>query len=121
MERIKKHHASFKNAFQGIIWVVTRQHNFQVHLLLSLAAIILGLLLNITDMEMLIVLTVIFFGLVTEMINTSIEAITDLVTIEWRKEAKIAKDVSAGMMLIVAFGALVIGVYIFLPKVLELF
>ena len=121
MERIKKHHISFKNALWGLKWVISTQNNFQIHLLISIFAILLGLILKISSLEMLIIISAIFFGLVTEMINTSLEAITDLITIEWRKEAKIAKDVSAGMMLVVSAGTLFIGIYIFLPKLLALF
>ena len=60
------------------------------------------------------------FGLVCEMINTSLESITDLVTLEWRVKAKIAKDVAAGMMLIYAVGAVLIAIIIFLPKIINL-
>lgn len=120
IDRIRKHHASFKNAVQGIIWVIKNQNNFQVHLLLSIFAVILGLLLNISAIEMLIIIGAIFLGLVAEMLNTSLEAMTDLITLEWRKEAKIAKDVSAGMVLLVAIGTFVIGIYIFLPKLFGL-
>lgn len=52
-----------------------------------------------------------------EMINTSIESVTDLVTTEWKKEAKIAKDVSAGMMLTVAIGAAAVAALIFWPYI----
>ena len=52
------------------------------------------------------------------MINTSIEAMCNLITTDWKKEAKIAKDVSAGMMLIIAVGTLIIGLIIFIPKLL---
>lgn len=51
------------------------------------------------------------------MINTALESMTDLITKEWRQEAKIAKDVAAGMMLLIAMGAVVIGAVIFLPYV----
>jgi len=53
-----------------------------------------------------------------EMINTAIEEVVDLVTKDYREEAKYAKDVSAGMVLIVAIGSFVVGLYIFLPHVL---
>ena len=53
-----------------------------------------------------------------EMINTALESITDLVTQEWRQEAKIAKDVAAGMMLTVAIGAVIVAALILLPKIL---
>lgn len=62
-----------------------------------------------------LVLTIVF-GLGIEMVNTSIEAMTDLITREWHKEAKIAKDVSAGMMLLAATGAVCVALLIFLPR-----
>lgn len=121
MHRIKRHHISFKNAFAGLVWVMGNQPNFQIHIFLSVIAVLLGVVLQITGIEMLIILFTIILGLSVEMINTSIEAMTDLITIEWRKEAKIAKDVSAGMMLLAATGTLIIGIYIFLPRLIELF
>jgi diacylglycerol kinase len=65
-----------------------------------------------------LVLTIVF-GLGVEMANTSIEAMTDLITTEYRKEAKIAKDVSAGMMFLVAIGAIIVASLIFLPRFLN--
>jgi len=120
MERLKKHHASFRNAVQGIFWTCTTQHNFQVHLILSLIAIFLGILLQLSQIEMLVIIMAIVLGLSAEMINTALEEMTDLITIEWRKEAKIAKDVSAGMVLVVAIGTFLIGLNIFLPKLISL-
>lgn len=121
MHRLSRHHISFKNAITGLVWVFYSQPNFQIHIFLSVVAVLLGVVLRITGLEMLIIIFTIILGLSVEMINTSIEAMTDLITIEWRKEAKIAKDVSAGMMLLVATGTLIIGIYIFLPKLIELF
>lgn len=51
------------------------------------------------------------------MINTSLESMTDLITKEWRSEAKIAKDVAAGMMLLVATGAVIVALVIFAPYI----
>jgi diacylglycerol kinase len=70
---------------------------------------------------MTILVFAIIFGLGIEMVNTSIEAMTDLITTEWRKQAKVAKDVSAGMMLLAAFGTVLIASLIFLPKLWQLF
>lgn len=114
-ETLRKHHISFKNAFAGLWWAVTTQPNFRVHLALSVAALFLGWYLQITNVEMAIILFTILLGLAAELINTSIESMTDLVTKEWREEAKIAKDVSAGMMLTVAIGAVGIALFIFGP------
>ena len=120
MDIIKKHHTSFKNAFAGLIWAFTTQQNFLIHIILSLAALLLGVLLNVSRLEMLILILAIVFGLGAEMINTSIEAMTDLITVKWSRQAKIAKDISAGMMLLIAAGTLILAVAIFLPKILLL-
>lgn len=66
---------------------------------------------------MIIILFTILLGFVVEMLNTAIECVADLVTTEWRQEIKNAKDVSAGMMLLVAVGAIGIAVYIFYPYI----
>ncbi len=113
---IRKHHISFKNAWTGIIWAFTTQPNFRVHLLLSFVTICLGFFFNISYIEIIILVLVIILGLSAEMINTALESMTDLITLEYRKEAKIAKDVSAGMMLLVSIGAVFIACLIFLPK-----
>ncbi len=121
MEQLKQHHISFKNALAGLKWAITTQPNFRVHLFFSILAITLGFYLQITNVEMTIIIFTIVLGLTAEMINTSIEEITDLVTNEWRQEAKIAKDVGAAMMLLTAVGAVLVGLLIFLPKIIERF
>lgn len=115
MKALRQHHISFKNAFAGLVWSLKTQPNFRVHLVCSLIAVILGLYLRITSTEMAIILFAILLGLSAEMINTALESMTDLITTEWKEQAKIAKDVSAGMMLLVAMGAVLIAIFIFGP------
>lgn len=117
MLELKKHHVSFKNAFNGISWAFSSQPNFKIHLILSLLAILSGIILRISFIEFTIIILTIVLGLSAEMINTSIESMTDLITQKWHQEAKIAKDVSAGMMLLTAIGAFIVAAVIFLPKI----
>lgn len=117
-EALQKHHISLRTAIAGLRWAIRTQPNFRVHLVLSGFALIGGWLFRVTPVEMLILVFTIVLGLSAEMVNTAIEAMTDLITREWRAEAKIAKDVSAGMMLITAAGALVVAAVIFLPHIL---
>ncbi len=119
MESIKHHHHSFKNAINGVIWVFTTQPNFKIHFFLSLLSLATGFLLNISYLEMTILVMTIIFGFTVEMVNTSIESITDLISAKWNRYAKIAKDVSAGMMLLTAIGAILIAGLIFIPHVLD--
>lgn len=120
MEILRKHHISFKNAISGVLWAFSTQPNFKIHFTLSVIALLLGAIFKITYVEMTILVLTIVFGLGAEMVNTSIESMTDLITIEYRKEAKIAKDVAAGMMLITAIGTVLVACLIFLPKILFL-
>jgi diacylglycerol kinase (ATP) len=116
-----QHHISFKNAFSGLRWAVTTQPNFRVHIVLSLIALFLCKELGVSPIEGAIIVFTIVLGLASEMINTALESMTDLITTEWRKEAKIAKDVAAGMMLTVAFGAVLVAILILGPKLLVRF
>lgn len=114
-ELLRRHTISFKTAWSGLLWALTTQPNFRVHILLSLVVIWLGIYFGISNIEWTIITFTIMLGLTSEMINTSIESMTDLISSQWRKEAKIAKDVAAGMMLTVAVGAVIVGLMIFLP------
>lgn len=117
MELIRHHHISFKHAWDGLLWAFTTQPNFKVHILLSISVLILGFIFQITYIEMTILVLTIVFGLGIEMVNTSIETLTDLVTAEYRQSAKIAKDVAAGMMLVAAIGAVGVTALIFIPRI----
>lgn len=118
---LQQHHISFKNAFSGLGWAVITQPNFRVHIALSFAALFLCWFLNVSPIEWVVIVFTIVLGLSAELINTSLEAMTDLITKEWRADAKIAKDVAAGMMLTVAIGALIVAAFIFGPKLTQRF
>ncbi len=120
MSILRHHNISFKNAFNGLLWAFRTQPNFKIHTILSLFSLVLCYWLNVNYIEWIIICLLIMMGLSTEMINTSIESMTDLITSEWRKEAKIAKDVAAGMMLLTAFGILFIAGLIFIPKIINI-
>lgn len=117
--RLKRHHISFKNAFAGLFYAFRTQPNFTVHLAFAALAITTGLLLQISYLRMVALITMIAIVLAAEMINTAIESVTDLITSEWRKEAKIAKDVSAGMVLLTAIGAVTVACLLLLPPLFE--
>lgn len=119
-KQLHAHHISFKHAWEGLVWAAQTQPNFRVHIVLALLAFFLCWFLDVTSLEFLIILFTVVLGLSAEMINTALESITDLVTTEWRSQAKIAKDVSAGMMLVVALGAIIVAAVIFGPKIITL-
>lgn len=115
---LKKHVYSFQNALSGLRWIARTQINFRIHLFFSLLALVFGFLLEISQTEFLIILTVIGMGLALESVNTAIEEAIDAIQKDWSEAIKIAKDVSAGAMLIFAITAIIIAGMIFIPKII---
>jgi len=115
---LRIHRVSFKHAFDGFIYAIRTQPNFRFHLLAAMTVILLGIYFSIGPTEWLILVFTINTVLIAEMVNTSIEAMVDLITLERRADAKIAKDVSAAMVLVSATLSVVVALIIFLPKIL---
>ncbi len=112
---------SFGYAFEGLFHAIRYNRNLKIHLVSALIVIALSIYFKVTPFEMAILGVMILFVILSEMINTSIEEMVDLITQEHRKEAKIAKDVAAGMVLVAAIGSAVTGILIFGPYILKLF
>ena len=118
---IKRLFRSFKFATEGIIYAFTYEQNIIVHTIVALLVITLGIILKISHFEWLICFML--FGLVisTELINTSIEAMTDLICPKKDPLAKIAKDTASGAVLVFALVAFISGLIIFVPKIINIF
>lgn len=111
---------SVKNCLDGISYVTKSEKNFKREIALGIIALILSYILKIDKIEFIIVLTMICLVLTAEIINTAIERTVDLVTKEYHELARIAKDVSAGSVLVTSIFALIIGIIIFIPKIITL-
>ena len=111
---------SVKNCLDGISYVTKSEKNFKREIALGIIALILSYILKRDKIEFSIVLTMICLVLTTEIINTAIERTVDLVTKEYHELARIAKDVSAGSVLVTSTFALIIGIIIFMPKIITL-
>lgn len=111
---------SFKFAGVGIFTALKKEKNMKIHFLAMIIVIILGFVFKIEPMEW-ITCVVLFGGVIgAEMFNTAIETVVDMVTPYKNEKAKIAKDVAAGGVLVWAISAAVIGLIIFVPKVMGL-
>lgn len=111
---------SVKNCLDGISYVTKNEKNFKREIALGIIALILSYILKIDKIEFIIILTMICLVLTTEIINTAIERAVDLVTKEYHELARIAKDVSAGSVLVTSIFSLIIGIIIFMPKIITL-
>jgi diacylglycerol kinase (ATP) len=111
------HHISFKYAFDGIVYCFRSQPNFRIHTLATILVLLTSWFLRVNHTELIVLLFTIMLVLVAEMLNTAVEAMTDLITEERHRQAKIAKDVAAGMVLMSAILAVIIGAVIFIPYI----
>ena len=112
---------SFKFAIAGIIDLFSFTPNAKIHLALAFVAIFFGFYLKVNSVEWCLIIFAIGIVIAAEAFNTSIEYLTNLVTTEYDELAKKTKDVAAGAVLISALTAAIIGIIIFVPKILLLF
>ncbi len=117
--KTKKLINSFKYAFTGIATSFKTEQNMKIHILIMILVIIAGIVLKISSLDWIIL--VIMFALVIsgELFNTVIETVVDMITMEKNEKAKIAKDVAAGAVLVLAIGSVIVGLIIFIPKILN--
>lgn len=108
---------SFSYAFSGIKTALRNEPNIRIHLVLALLASILAFFLNFSPTEWIILAFTIAFVLILELINTTLETIVDIVSPEATEQAKLAKDVSAAAVFISALLSIIIGAFLYLPKI----
>jgi len=109
---------SFGYALSGIAYTTKTQLNFKIHLLAVAVVILLGWFLKLTTSEWLWIVSAIGLVLVTELVNTAIELLVDLVSPDFNPQAGKVKDIAAGAVLIAAAIAVVTGAIIFIPKLI---
>lgn len=119
--KIKSLINSFKYAFEGIATSFKTERNMKIHMVMSILVVIFGILFKITKLEWIVCIFSIVIVIASELFNTAIETIVDMITKEKNEKAKIAKDVSAGAVLINAIGTAIIGLIIFVPKIYNYF
>ena len=107
-------------ALEGIWYGVSTQRNMKIHLTVAPIVLILGAIVSLTRVEWCIIIIVIAAIISLELINTAIEALVDLVSPQHQQLAKVAKDVAAGAVLIMAIASVCIGSIIIVPKLWEL-
>lgn len=108
---------SFGYAFAGLGYAFKSQLNFKVHFIALILISITGWWYKLSAVEWLWVIAASGLVLITELLNTAIEVLVDLVSPAVHPKAKIIKDVAAGAVLLAALTAVVIGLIIFIPKI----
>jgi diacylglycerol kinase (ATP) len=100
---------SFNYAIEGVVYALRTQRNMRLHVAAAAMALVAALVLGVGKLGLIAIVFSITFVFVTELINTAIESAVDLAIQTYDPIAKIAKDVSAGAVLVAATNALVVA------------
>jgi diacylglycerol kinase len=118
MHILKTHTISFINAFKGIWTALITQANIRIHFVIGSVVLFLSVYLQISSEHVIDLVLAISMVMLAEMVNTSLEFMSDAVTQEHNENIKMAKDVAAGAVLFTAIFAAIIGIFIFIPKLI---
>lgn len=117
---LRKRIRSFKYAFHGIFLLISREHNAWIHCFATVCTITAGILLHLSPTEWIIITLCIGLVLAAEAVNSAIEALADRVSAEYDEAIKRTKDLAAGAVLLLAIASVIVGLIIFLPKLIAL-
>ena len=111
---------SFHCAFRGLGLVLARERNARIHLLAAVAVLVAAVLLGLDRAEIALVLITIALVLATEVANTVVERLLDLMHPEASERVRAIKDMSAAAVLVSALGALAVAGLLFVPRLVVL-
>lgn len=117
---ISKQLKSFTYAFNGLKILVREEHNAWIHIAITVCVVIAGFLLHISLIEWIAVILCVGLVFSLESINSAIENLADFVSPQKNEIIKKAKDLSAAAVLIAAFCSVIVGMIVFLPKIIAL-
>ena len=107
-------------AAEGLRTALKQEPNFRLHIATAIIVLFLAIILGFNTFEWLLLLFAISLVIILELVNTAIESLVDLISPEIMDKAKIAKDVSAASVFVAAFVSVLVGIILFVPRVLEL-
>ena len=117
---ISKRFKSFGYAFNGLKILIREEHNSRIHILAAMAAVIAGLFFQLSAIEWVAIVLAIGWVIALEIINSAIENLSDFVSPGQNEMIKKIKDLSAAGVLVGAITAVIIGLIVFVPKIMEI-
>ena len=109
---------SFKYALKGMWLLITTEHSIMVQMAIGLIVMFIGWWYRISSTEWILQILAIGIVLVAESLNTAVEKICDFIHPDYHKRIGFIKDISAGAVSFAAISAIIIGLIIYLPKML---
>lgn len=111
--RAKNPMVSFRHASEGIAHAYRTQRNMRFHVIAFSLVFLAGMVLRLPRPEMLALVLCAALVMISEMLNTAIEATVDMITQSYHPTAKFIKDIAAGAVLISAVTAALVGAVVF--------
>lgn len=110
---------SFLNAFNGFRVLLKHEYNLYIQIGFAIVAVLLGFIFSITPVEWMIQSTAIGLVIFSELMNTAVEKIMDLVRPEYDTKVKDIKDMAAASVLFTVAIAITVGCIIYIPILIE--
>jgi diacylglycerol kinase len=107
-----------KHAMNGLVELIKNERNARFHLVSTAVVIYVGWKVGFEASEWLWISLAVSGVWVAELLNTSLERITDLVSPEQNELAKKAKDYAAGAVLVMAIWAIIVFLLVAVPRIL---
>ena len=124
MERKKWKSHNFREAVKyslaGIEYAFTNERNLRIQLVFAILSILLGRWLKLSSIEFIVLFLTIGLVIFAEMVNTAMEFLFDLYSEEYKEEIKVGKNIASGAVLITSIVSVMVGIILFLPKILNL-
>lgn len=118
---IRKLGKSCRHACRGLKYVLANERNFQIELVIGLFVVILIFIFKVKNWEAVILMLIIMWVLITELTNTVVERVVDILKPRIHPYARLVKDIMAAVVLISSVMAIVVGIIIFFPYFRNLF
>jgi diacylglycerol kinase len=111
---------SFADALNGILYAIRSEKHMRFHLLTTIVVVVTGCFFEISFTEWCLVIISIGGVITAEIFNTAFEQLVNLVSPQHNTIAGRVKDLAAGAVLVFSIAALVVGLVVFVPKVIAL-
>jgi len=119
-DQIRSINKSFRHAFRGLKHSISYERNFQIEIVVAVFIMALILIFKVKGWEAIVLILMVMWVLITELTNTVVERVVDIIKPRIHPYARLIKDIMAAVVLISVLVAIAVGIIIFLPYVREL-
>ncbi len=111
---------SVGHCIDGLGYTLENERNFRIEMAIGIIVLIASFFFDLETWEYVVVLLLICFVLILELLNTALERVVDLYTLEKHPLAKAVKDIASASVLVISFFSAIIGFLIFVPKIINM-